>query len=288
MKVVVIPDEAKKDAMEVGWQVLKWLTDHQIPAVLSPPVNALAEGKFDMAILLGGDGFINEKNFWLARINVPFIGINFGQKGCLAVAEKDNWQEVLEKVIAGRYEIKSQPVLKVKFLRQDNTESSHEAVGDTYIRHRNCMMRARVMVDGEIVYEGIGSDGVVITASMAVSAYNISNGGPIFDTGFMITFIAAHVMGPKPFRAVNESQTIEIIYEGPWSKGHESDDEGCLFFIDGRKIGEIQRGERILIAKSCREVLFVIPEGFNLFDSISKKLTPPENLGFQDKEEAQE
>ena len=49
---------------------------------------------------------------------------------------------------------------------------------------------------------------------------------------------------------MKESQIIKVVYLGPWSKGHEADDMGCLFFVDG-KYRKIQPGEGFSVEKSA-------------------------------------
>ena len=105
-KVFLIPDTTKIEAYKVSLEVERYLRDHLVLPLWSLEGFTGCELEpCEFATLLGGDGFIMRKSLEVGRAGIPFVAINFGEKGFLAVAEKDNWQEVLEKVLNGRYVI---------------------------------------------------------------------------------------------------------------------------------------------------------------------------------------
>lgn len=266
MEIVVVPDQNKKEAVEFAQNILAWLLGKRIQTTLFCSSGTNFSIKPDIAILLGGDGFIMRKSLELAKLNIPFLAINFGRKGFLAVAEQDNWQEVLEKVIAGKYAVVKRLTLAITHFGERKIKHL-EAAGDVYIRHRTNMIVLNVMINGELIYENLFGDGIVVATPTGATGYNLSAGGPLIEEGIAVTPICPHAVNVKPF-VLQELRKIEVLY---FETKTYQNDEGCLLFIDG--IGyPIKPRDRILIRKSAKRASFIIPEGFSFFGALQKKL----------------
>ncbi len=268
MKVLILVDYFKEEAAKLIPELTKWFSERDILAiVLRPGEEIESSQKFDFAVLLGGDGFITKKSLVLARLNLPFLGINFGIKGFLAVAKKDNWQEMLEKVLAGKYTIEKRMVLAATHFG-GNKHQKFEAAGDIYIRHRTNMIAFSVVIAGEVIYKNLLADGVVVATSTGSTGYNLSAGGPYCQTGIVVTPICPHAVNVKPL-SLQESKKIEIVYLE--TKAQQEEDEGCLLFVDGTRY-LIEPGDKVQIRNSRKKASFIIPEGFSFFEALQEKL----------------
>lgn len=264
MKVAIIPDPGK-DLLDFGLEVGKWLKDKY--SVL--PSWGFDDKEMDMAVLLGGDGFIMRKSLDLARANIPFLAINFGQKGFLAVAEKNNWREVLGKVLGGRYAVERRPILAISHYDKSGSVRHFEGAGNVYIRHRAYLILFSVSIDGKVIHKELGGDGVLVANATGATAYNLAAKGAIISSGLVITPICPHRLDVVSLPVPESAKKIEIVYHG--RKGGQNDDEGCLLFVDSEKF-PIKPGEKITVRKSDKKASFIIPEGFSFIESLQEKL----------------
>jgi NAD+ kinase len=263
MKVAIIADPAK-DLMGFGREVGNWLRDNY----KASPNWGCDWNQIDIAILLGGDGFIMREGLAMANHRRPFIAINCGAKGFLAAAEINNWQEVLGKVFERRYAIEERPILDVDYFYGGEL-NSFQAAGNIYIRHRAYMILFSLTIDGKIVYKELDGDGVIVANATGATAYNLAAKGAIISSGLVVTPICPHRLDVVSLPVPESAKKIEIIYHG--RKGGQQDDEGCLFFIDSQK-RQIFPGARIEIRKSQEEISLIIPEGFSFIESLQKKM----------------
>ena len=263
MKVLIIHDQTKEEAEKASLEIAKWLESNSVLPVFS----ISDERKPDFAILLGGDGFIMRKSLDLAKDDIPFLAINFGTKGFLAVAEKDNWRDVLKKVVKGKYVIERRVVLDARHFSKKKVRH-FEAAGNVYLRHRADLILLNIAIDGQIVYRNLPADGVIVATPTGATGYNLGAKGPIISSGMVVTPICPHAVNVKPL-PVSELRKIEIIYLG--RKGRYGRDEGCLLFADSER-NPIKPGDRVEIQRSQKEASFIIPEGFSFFGALQEKL----------------
>lgn len=262
MKVAIMPDWTK-NLMQFGLEVGHWLKDNY-----SVVPTWGFERDMDIAVLLGGDGFIMRTSLDLAGYKIPFLAINCGTKGFLAVAEKDNWQKILGQVIEGKYSKESRPILAISHFHEEEVKN-FEVAGNVYIRHRAYMILFSVKIDDKVVYKELGGDGVIVANATGATAYNLAAKGALISSGLVITPICPHRLDVVSLPVPESAEKIEIVYHG--IKGAQYDHEGCLLFTDSDKYS-ILPGDRVEIKKSKKEASFIIPEGFSFIESLQEKL----------------
>lgn len=264
MKVLIVPDKAKEEAGKASLEIADWLRNNSI----SPLFSLCDEQKPDFAILLGGDGFIMRESLNLAGYDIPFLGINFGTKGFLAVAEKDNWHDVLKKVIDGKYIVERRVVLEVSHFGKRKVKKHFEAAGNVYIRHKTDLILVNIAIDGQSVYRNLPVDGVIVATPTGATGYNLGAGGPIISSGMVIRPICPHALNVASL-PVPESKKVEIVYLG--RKSNYGRDGGCLLHTDSGR-WPIKPGDRVEVRSSQKEASFIIPEGFSFFEALQGKL----------------
>jgi NAD+ kinase len=262
MEIIIVPDQTKTEALRMGPEILKWLMDHQVSPTLIDNEKIRPPREPELAIILGGDGFLMRKAQELPGLLL--LGINLGTRGFLAVAERNNWPKVLKTVIEGDYFVDKKLVLAVWL----SGGRHFEAIADVYLRHPSKMIRLKVSIDGQVIYRNLFGDGIVVSAPLGSTAYNLSAGGPIAESGIILTPICPHAVNTRSL-VLKENREIEIEYLGVKSAGREQ--AQALLVIDGRE-QQIIPGDKVLIKKSQRETSFVIPKGFSFFRASQKKL----------------
>ena len=90
----------------------------------------------DLAVVVGGDGTMLGIARELARHNLPLVGINQGRLGFITDVPMGSYKEVLAPIIAGDYEVESRS-----------------------------MLEGEVWRDGEVIFEGLSLNDVVVSRS---------------------------------------------------------------------------------------------------------------------------
>ena len=137
----------------------------------------------DMMIVLGGDGTILTYARKYEKYNFPIMGINLGRIGALAVAELDDYEEYIDKLIAGEYFEIEHIALDGKIMYSDGKSIKYTAYNDVVI-HRGIspkILKINIAVNNSDFSE-VYTDGIIVATPTGSSAYNLSAGGPLLST----------------------------------------------------------------------------------------------------------
>jgi len=277
MKFLTIYDTWKPKAINLARKIEAYTKAHGIENLMQESIiqgDRIPRRNSTIALILGGDGFITKNALQLAKTRIPVIGINFGTVGFLAAVEPDDWEEQIEKIIAGNYKIKQKGILKGLFTGFDGRTREFEAINEAaFFRGLQKFIRIRLEIDGFVVYEDVGGDGMLIVSAIGSTAYNLAAGGPIFESGLGITPLAPHKVNVKPL-VLEEDRHIRIVCLG----GAKVLPEEFSLEVDGHGIyGEadhtvIKPGDEVLVQYSRTKVHFIEPEGFIFIQALQQKL----------------
>ena len=264
MKFLIIYDDYKPEAKKLARRIHKWFEEKEIDSILQPENLDLSPQEPIVALVLGGDGFIVKKAYELAKKEIQFLGINFGTVGFLATAEPEEWKEAVEKILEGRYEVKRKMVLRGSLRGEE-----FDAVNDIVLfRGLQKFVRMKVELDGKVLYEDIGGDGIIICSAIGSTAYNLAAGGPIIEVGIGLTPLAIHRMNIKPL-ALDESRVFEVTCLG----GSYKPDAEYRLEVDGDNSRIVKRGDKIRVEYSdSPSIGFIVPEGFIFTKALQEKL----------------
>ena len=116
----------------------------------------------------------------LAGIDVPLLGINFGQVGFLTELSADDWRSGLERLLAGKMITRTCVLLAWELLRDGAIVAEGHAANDVVVG-RGAIARVlpvHVFVDGEDMGL-VRSDGVIVSTPLGSSGYALSAHGPL-------------------------------------------------------------------------------------------------------------
>ena len=191
----------------------------------------------DLAVVLGGDGTMLRALQESLETGSPVIGVNFGSVGFLTSIRADELESGLKRVFAGEYEVVELPTLEA----EANGER-HVAVNDVVAA--SSMIGRMVELGWEIGGEDLGvlpCDGVICATPSGSTGYNLSNGGPVLVWGLdamAVTFIAPHSLHARPL-VVPRSRDLVV--------ENRTQDVAVSLLVDGRQIGELGAGSRVLV-----------------------------------------
>ena len=134
----------------------------------------------DAILILGGDGTFVGVGRKLAGLDIPLLGINFGQVGFLTELPAAGWEPALERLLAGKMITRTCLLLAWELLRGGTPIASGHAANDVVVG-RGAIARVlpvHVSVDGEDMGV-VRSDGVIVSTPLGSSAYALSAHGPL-------------------------------------------------------------------------------------------------------------
>lgn len=201
--------------------------------------------KYDLAVVLGGDGTILKFSRMYGQLNIPIFGINLGRVGALTIAKISNYKELFNKYLAGNYFITENLTLQGKINFNSEEEISFTIYNDIMI-HRGFSTKLLPIVIGinNTKFDKVYADGIVIATPSGSSAYNFSAGGPLLSHNsncYVITPICPQTRGFSSL-VVSNNEVVRLAIMG--------DFEEVYLSVDGCEKYHINHNDEIVIYKS--------------------------------------
>ena len=178
-KVIIVPNYLKSESIEFCQ------TANEMLCGLGYDVCILGESEIptqgaDFAIVLGGDGTILRACKKLYTLDIPVLGINFGNLGFLTACNPDTAIDSINKVVNGEFDIENRIMLKCIVLRNGTEAGSFVALNEVTLFRSSLKkaISAEVYINGMHVEKVLG-DGVIIATPTGSTSYNMSAGGAV-------------------------------------------------------------------------------------------------------------
>jgi NAD+ kinase len=251
----------KEDAVELAARATGWCTRREIEtwALASGDTEALlaALPGVDVLVVLGGDGTFLRAARAVAEVHVPIVGVNLGKIGFLSKAEAHELEELLERIVEGRFRLEPRMALRGAIHGRDGGAARRTfiALNDVVIA-RGSLARV-VHLDVEIGPSHLATliaDGLIVASPTGSTGYSFSAGGPILDPlsrNLIVTPIAAYLSALGSV-VVSPEQVVHCRIV----QAHEA-----LVAIDGREDFVLEVGDVVTVAAFERPIRFLEPEG---------------------------
>lgn len=161
----------------------------------------------DFVFSIGGDGTFLETVTFVKDSGIPIVGINSGRLGFLADISKEDIENALNEIIAGRYKLRKLDLLAAS--TSDGEFGSQDfALNELAITKidSSAMITIHTYLN-DIYVNSYWADGLIISTSTGSTAYSLSVGGPILHpeaSSFVITPIAPHNLTVRPMVVPND------------------------------------------------------------------------------------
>ncbi len=160
----------------------------------------------DFVFSIGGDGTFLEAVTLVKDSGIPIVGINSGRLGFLADISKEEIENALREIIAGRFKIR-----KLDLLAANTSEGEFGALDFALNELAITKIDSSAMITihtylNDIYVNSYWADGLIISTSTGSTAYSLSVGGPILHpetSNFIITPIAPHNLTVRPMVVPN-------------------------------------------------------------------------------------
>jgi len=247
-------------ARAAGWCQVRGIDEWQLQA---GDVNALVRElkTTDALVVLGGDGTFLRAVRAVAEVDVPILGVNLGKVGFLSKAEAGELDDVLAKIVAGRFRIDERMGLDALILRDGKPihEGRHFALNDIVTARGSLarVCRLDVAIDDTHLATFV-ADGLVVSSPTGSTGYSFSAGGPILDPSarnLIVTPIAAYLSAIRSV-VVGPSQVVRCTVVDAFE---------ALVSIDGREDLPLAVGDVVEVQAFERPIRLIEPVGAQPF-----------------------
>lgn len=218
-------------------------------------------------IVLGGDGTFLSVARFTHDLDIPLMGIKFGEVGFLAETLEDEIIPAVDDVLEGRYTIEYRNRLQVLVKNDRETRISVDVLNDAVI-NKSALSRLAycdVFVD-RYYLTTYKADGLIVGTPTGSTAYSLAAGGPVIHPavpGIVLTPICPFTLSNRPL-ILPDYMTIEIRI-----KGNPTD---IFLTFDGQEGVDVDSSDRIMITKSRSPLKMVCLNEQNYFSVLKARL----------------
>ena len=223
----------------------------------------------DLAIVIGGDGYMLGAARVLACFDIGVIGVNRGNLGFLTDLSPSEIIEPLEQILAGKSRSEQRFIIEAEVYRHGKLKSSNSAVNEAVLHAGKVasMIEFEVYIDGIFMFSQ-RSDGLIISTPTGSTAYSMSAGGPILTpnlNALSLVPMFPHTLTSRPI-VVDGNSEIKLILA---NDNHENLQVSC----DGHVILTVMPGDEVIIKKSECSIRLIHPLDHDYFNVLRNKLS---------------
>lgn len=223
----------------------------------------------DLAIVVGGDGYMLGAARVLSGYNIGVIGVNRGNLGFLTDLSPDDVIEPLAKILNGESRSEQRFIIEAEVYRHGKLKSSNSAVNEAVLHAGKVanMIEFEVYIDGSFMFSQ-RSDGLIVSTPTGSTAYSMSAGGPILTpnlNALSLVPMFPHTLTSRPIVVDGDSE-IKLILA---NENYENLQVSC----DGHVILAVMPGDEVIIKKSPTTLRLIHPLDHNYFSVLRSKLS---------------
>ena len=224
-------------------------------------------GDADLVVVLGGDGSILRTARWMGYDQVPVLGVNLGALGFLADFSRQEVEQALDEIAAGRFRLVEHLLLECEVLRGGRALQRELGLNEVAILAGPpfSMIEIQLHVDGELATT-YRADGLILSTPVGSTAYNLSAGGPIVRKdldAFVFTPLNPHTLTNRTV-IDSASRTYELSVPQP--------NAGSACMVDGRVITALAAGDSIRIRRAAPRFALVETQNHGYYRTLREKL----------------
>lgn len=261
----------KADEFETWLQTknIEVIRKESSPPGLHSPANTKISAPTDLfcVFVLGGDGTFLSAVRWIGNLNIPVLGVKFGEIGFLAETAAKNLIPAAENILNNEYTIKRRMRLEVQVRRQGKKIISETVLNDIVINRAALARLASIATYINDHYlTTFKADGLIIATPTGSTAYSLAAGGPVIHPevpGIIISPICAFTLTNRPL-IVPDSIEIKLKLE----KGASD----IMLTFDGQEGLDISDQDTIIVRKGSHPLSMITLPGRHYFNVLKAKL----------------
>jgi NAD+ kinase len=231
--------------------------------------DTLASDHLDMLITLGGDGTMLHAAHLVAARGTPILGIHMGRLGFLAEVRRNEWEQSLDRILAGDYWLEERSMLSCRLHRENTGSGPWDALNEVVIGRGSIshVVRLATYVDQGYLTTYV-ADGLIVATATGSTAYALSAGGPILPPelrNMLLVPICPHLSLERTI-VLAEGATVTVRVE--------SAGEGAIV-IDGSECARLQVDDEIELTTSPHVTHFVrLYDQRRVYETLMERLKP--------------
>lgn len=225
--------------------------------------------KSDLAIVVGGDGTFLQAGRNLVEHNIPVLGINLGRLGFLVDVSPNEMTTILDQILLGNYYREERILLQASVYRQQQLLGTNTAFNDVVIHVRNevRMIEFTTYINDNFVNTQ-RADGMIIATPTGSTAYSLSSGGPLLQSGLkavVLVPICPHTLSHRPIVIPSSDQITITLCDDP-----RNSDARVSF--DGQTHIDIKPSDTISIGQKEQTLCLIHPKDYDYYHILRTKL----------------
>lgn len=230
-------------------------------------VNDIGE-KAELAIVIGGDGYMLGAARILSCYNIGVIGVNRGNLGFLTDLSPNDLIPPLEEILSGASKSEHRFLIEAEVHRHGQVKSKNSAVNEAVLHAGKVanMIEFEVYIDDVFMFSQ-RSDGLIISTPTGSTAYSMSAGGPILTpdlNALSLVPMFPHTLTARPIVVAGDSE-IKLVVA---TENYKDLQVSC----DGHVILAVMPGDEIRIRKSAYTLRLIHPLNYSYFNVLRTKL----------------
>jgi NAD+ kinase len=275
VKVLIVPNYARTDAIEDASKLQKWLEGEGIDVVWvkdnrRTQVSDPDPSDLDLAISLGGDGTILRAARTVGYSGVPIVGISYGHLGFLTCSSPEDLFPTVCDALAGELHASRRATIDITAQFDDEHgvpfEVNKMALNDLALSHgsHGDVISFEVSVSGNHI-DKLRGDGFVVSTATGSTGYALAAGGPIVTPefgGMVCVPVAPHTIMARAFLTA-PSDVVEILIDP------DRPVETCVF-ADGQPLGQGARLTHVTCKRGRGDVILLDYRAQSFYGSVSR------------------
>jgi NAD+ kinase len=255
-KIAIVSHPRLPEAQQEAPQLASFLADNGIDVEFSllqdeELRNQLASRQVDLVIALGGDGTMLRAGHLCGPVDVPILGINLGRFGFLAEIQKNQWAELLPRLLSGEFWLEKRMMLTAKQVRDGATLGTWDVLNEIVVCRGSLVrpVRLTAAVDGRYLTTYV-ADALIASTATGSTAYALAAGGPILPPelrNILLVAVAPHLSLDRAI-VLSEGSSVTITVHS---------DHQAVLSPDGQHPVEMQDGDQVEACASQHSVQFV-------------------------------
>lgn len=275
MKVLIVPNYMRPDALEDASRLESWLESEGIEVTWVPDnriakMHDLDPSEFGLAISLGGDGTILRAARTVGYTGVPIVGVSYGHLGFLTCAGPDRLFDTVCDALAGEMHASRRATLEIvaDFDMEDGKrfQDRRMALNDLALSRgaHGEVISFEVSVSGNHI-DKLRGDGFVVSTATGSTGYALAAGGPIVTPefgGMVCVPVAPHTIMARAFLTA-PSDVVEITVDP--DRPAET-----VVFADGQLMGEGAHLTHVRCSRGEGDIILLDYSAQSFYSSVSR------------------
>ena len=269
-RVAIFYNEHKEASIKAARAVRRELVSLKIKSRLVP---SDSRGRWhagaDLAATVGGDGTVIHAARELAGRGIPLLGVNSGTLGFLSAVELRGIRKIFRDILQDSFRIQERALLKV------SASASRKFRVKEALAFNDCVVRSvepraitlQAQFGGSFV-RNFFCDGIIVATPSGSTAYSLAASGPIVHPevdALILSPICPHSLSQRPLVLPADS-SISMTARRGGQPVH------ALVSLDGQEHHKLAPGESICVCRSDKKLKLLLPQDYDYFEVLSRKL----------------